>query len=216
MQEPIIEKRAISTLRPWDKNPRGIMEEDFNRLKEQIKRLGLYKPILITNDGEIIGGNMRYRAIMSLREEGATNMDEVVVSVVNPTNETEKLEYALSDNDRAGYYEDDKLYELLADSDLKLNNLLNLYKVDLGGSVSIEKVLSTFGPASVERTTDSDNTDDKLQTYLEGAIRQIVLYFTVDQYQDVVSRLEAIREKHHLEDNTAAFLLLLDHYDEDA
>ena len=75
----------IDKLRNWDKNPRGIKEKDFTRLKEQIKKLGEYKPLLITSDGEVLGGNMRLRAY---RDLGKT---EVWVSIVEPKTEAEKL-----------------------------------------------------------------------------------------------------------------------------
>jgi hypothetical protein len=80
--------------------------------------LGQYKPLLITSDGEVLGGNMRLRAYKDL------GMTEAWVSVVEPKTEAEKLEYALSDNDRVGYYEDDKLAELLIQYNGTLREIL--------------------------------------------------------------------------------------------
>lgn len=108
MQE-VKEYRHISELRGWDKNPRKIKEADFERLKKQIATLGQYKPIIITPDGEVLGGNMRLRAYREL------GIERVWVSVVHPRNEKEKIAYALSDNDRAGYYDDDLLAGLFLD-----------------------------------------------------------------------------------------------------
>lgn len=34
----------ISKVSPWQENPRRIKKRDFERLKKQIKALGLYKP----------------------------------------------------------------------------------------------------------------------------------------------------------------------------
>lgn len=100
------ETRNINTLKNWDKNPRNIKDKDFQRLKKQIIELGQYKPLLITKDGTVIGGNMRLRAY---RDLGIT---EVWVSVVDADTEDKILKYALSDNDRAGYYDDDLLSSL--------------------------------------------------------------------------------------------------------
>ena len=100
------EYRKTKDLKLWDKNPGSIKKEDFEGLKKQIQELGQYKPLIITPDNEVIGGNMRLRAYMDLE------IDDVWVSVVNPKDEEEKLKYALSDNDRAGYYDDDLLANL--------------------------------------------------------------------------------------------------------
>lgn len=57
-----------SFLQEWDKNPRDIQEQDFERLKRQLINLGQYKPVVVTEHGIIIGGNMRFRAMKFLNE----------------------------------------------------------------------------------------------------------------------------------------------------
>ena len=123
---------SIDKLKNWDKNPRGIDKKDFERLKNQIKKLGQYKPLLITPDGTVLGGNMRLRAYQEL------GINEVWVSIVEPNNEAEMLEYALSDNDRAGYYNEDELSELV----YKYKDDINLddYAVDLGKFTNLSEL----------------------------------------------------------------------------
>jgi DNA modification methylase len=140
----------ISKLRNWEKNPRGIKEKDFERLKRQIVRLGQYKPLLITSDGEVLGGNMRLRAYKDL------GMTEAWVSVVEPKTEAEKLEYALSDNDRVGYYEDDKLAELLIQYKGEID--LGSYSVDLGRTTDLQTLLDQFSPVIEDEVPEVDDT----------------------------------------------------------
>jgi len=122
------EIRNINDLHFWDKNPRDIKPEDLERLKKQIVKFGQYKPLLITEEGEVIGGNMRLRAY---KELGVT---DVWVSVVSPKDDNEKLEYALSDNDRAGYYIKDQLNELRAEFDIDWSE----YAVDIKPPVNLD------------------------------------------------------------------------------
>ena len=103
------EYRKLSALKNWDKNPRSIKDKDYERLKTQIRDLGQYKPLLITEDGTVLGGNMRLRAYKEL------GIEDIWVSVVDAPTEEKKLEYALSDNDRAGYYDEDLLANLIPD-----------------------------------------------------------------------------------------------------
>jgi hypothetical protein len=39
-------KIPTSSVIPWDKNPRGIKTKDYDRLKKQILKLGVYKPLV--------------------------------------------------------------------------------------------------------------------------------------------------------------------------
>lgn len=119
----------ISKLKEWEKNPRSIKEKDFKRLKKQLEQLGEYKPLLITEDGTVLGGNMRLKA---MRELGWT---KAWVSIVEAETEEEKLKYALSDNDRAGFYDEDLLANLTGDfPDFEWGN----YAVDLKPPVTLD------------------------------------------------------------------------------
>lgn len=117
----------ISKLTPWDKNPRKVEKADLERLKGQIQKHGMYAPLLVCQreDGiyEVIGGNMRLKALRELKQK------TVWVSIIEPDSEAEKIEISLSANDRAGYYDNQLLVDLI--SPLKDEIDLELYKIDL-------------------------------------------------------------------------------------
>lgn len=152
------EYRHIDTLRNWDKNPRSISENDFKRLISQIKKLGQYKPLIITQDGLVLGGNMRLRAY---RELGIT---EVWVSVVDAPTQKEMLEYALSDNDRAGQYDEELLAELIMDTK---GFDQELYRVDLGKLSTIKELLSKFAPDADEDDAPAVEDGEPISKYGE-------------------------------------------------
>lgn len=135
------EYRKISELRLNNKNPRGIKDEDFERLKHQIKKLGQYKPVVITSEGKVLGGNMRIRAYEEL------GIDDIWVSVVNPKDATEEMEYVLSDNDSAGYWEQQDLAELLSTlPDFDMHG----FKIDVGEAIDLAQLMSRFAPDDME------------------------------------------------------------------
>jgi ParB-like chromosome segregation protein Spo0J len=105
-----IKRVPISEVTLWDKNPRNIKTEDFDRLKKQIKELGVYKPMVAVQENggyTVLGGNMRLRALQEL------GFKDVDISIVQARMEAQKIKYALSDNDRAGEYDEQALAELV-------------------------------------------------------------------------------------------------------
>lgn len=104
----------VEALEQWDDNPRDVTESDIERLKSQIQSLSQYKPLIVTTEGVVLGGNMRLRALSELGEE------LVWVSIVEADSHDERLEYALSDNDRVGFYEEDAMVELVSDTSIDL------------------------------------------------------------------------------------------------
>ena len=159
------ETRNISELHGWDKNPRSINKKDFERLKKQIQTLGQYKPLLITQDNEVIGGNMRLKAYTEL------GITDVWVSVVTPKNEQDKLEYALSDNDRAGYYDDDLLANLIPQyPDFDWAS----YAVDMRAPQTLDDLVLSLTPIDEDEAPEvSDDTPDSVpgQVYELGPHR---------------------------------------------
>lgn len=131
----------ISSLRNWDKNPRAIKQDKFGELKKRISRFGQFKPLIITPDGEVLGGNMRLRAYQEL------NIADVWVSVVEPKTEAEKIEIALTDNEEMGYYEDQALAELIAQYKDEID--LTKYSVHLGQPQTLAEILQQFSPDEV-------------------------------------------------------------------
>src|SRR3990167_41293 len=128
----------IEKVKTWDKNDslRIVKREDFQRLKNQIAKYGVYKPLICYEDngGYItLGGNSRLRVCRDLGHK------EVWVSVVNPKSEAEKLEINLSDNDRVAIYDQSALAELVWNE--KDNISLDDFKIDLGNPISLKELL---------------------------------------------------------------------------
>lgn len=124
----------IDKLHEWDKNPRTITKEAFERLKWQIGHLKEYKPLLVNQDGIVLGGNMRLKAY---REMGKK---DVWVSVVETKSDEEMWEYALSDNDHVGATDEDMLANMMPQLDIDWSK----YAVDLKEPTNLGDLLDSF------------------------------------------------------------------------
>ncbi len=136
-----LKKVSIGIVDPWKKNPRGITVEGRERLRRQIVKHGVYKPLLVCPKGErfiVLGGNMR---LGILREIG---VKEVEVSVVHPKDEAGMVEYAMSDNDRVGRYDLEALAKMLDEE--KGGVVLEDYRVSAGEEQTIPEFLGQYGP----------------------------------------------------------------------
>jgi hypothetical protein len=134
----ILDKKTVplSTLKGWTLNPRGITTEGYSRLLKQIKTLGVYAPLLINQDNIVLSGNMRLKAFQEI------GIDPVDVWVVDAQDQETMTKYALSANDRAGYYDEQQLAELVINiPKIELGD----YHVDLGKTSDLKQLLSNFG-----------------------------------------------------------------------
>ena len=104
---PEIVERNLDELVLWEDNPRIVKGADMDRLIEQIKLLGVYKPLLINQDNIVLGGNMRTNA---LRKMG---VKKTLCSLVKTDNKAQMMEYALSDNDQIGVTDEQAVAEYI-------------------------------------------------------------------------------------------------------
>ncbi len=137
---------SIDSLKNWAKNPRGVKKDDFERLIRQLSKHKQNKPLLVdANTGEVLGGNMRLRAYKQM------GVKFIWVSLVTPKDEAEQIELALADNDNVGYYEEDRLADLVLPHREAID--LKTYKVDLSEPKDLSLVLDKYAP------TEEDNFD---------------------------------------------------------
>ena len=95
-------------------------------------------------------------------------IEEVWVSQVECRNDEERLKIALSDNDRAGYYEEDRLAEIA----LPYADSLKDFKVDLGKMTEINDLLDRFRPSEGEEKPEIEFTEELMESQ-----NYVVLYF---------------------------------------
>lgn len=134
------EIRKVADLHEWDENPRTIKQSEFERLQEQIRHLGVYKPLLINQNNIVLGGNMRLRALKDL------GIEEVMCSVVLTDNKFQMIEYALSDNEQMGETDKEKLAELVTLNPIKVE----LFAVKTGKLKPVQALIDEAGPSGQE------------------------------------------------------------------
>lgn len=114
----------LSQLRPFEKNPRNITEDQYDKLKQSLLEDGYHSRIKVTQDMRLIGGHQRLRA---LRELGYEH-----IPVLAPTTSISDEQYVrimLRDNHNNGLWDMDMLaneYDIGLLHDIGLHELMDI------------------------------------------------------------------------------------------
>lgn len=105
-------KKKLSEIRPYENNPR-INDEAVDDVVESIKQCTYIAPIVIDEDGIILAGHTRYKALTKL------GYKECEVLIISDLTEEQKKKYRLYDNKTAEFasWDQKKLSEELSDVD---------------------------------------------------------------------------------------------------
>lgn len=101
----------LSTIRPNPKNPRVLRDDKFQKLKKSIAdfpKMMELRPIVVDDDGVILGGNMRYCALQDIYGKNGEIPDAWVKRAADLT-EDEKRQFIIKDNAAFGEWDWDML-----------------------------------------------------------------------------------------------------------
>ena len=115
-------RRKLSEIRPYENNPR-INDDAVDDVVESIKQCSYIAPIVVDENGVILAGHTRYKALTKL------GYDECEVIIASDLTEEQKKKYRLYDNKTSEFasWDQKKLSEELAD--------VNFYGYDFGQPV---------------------------------------------------------------------------------
>jgi hypothetical protein len=197
-----LESVPIEALIPYARNARKHSDEQVAQLAASIREFGFNAPVLVDSENGIIAGHGRVLAARKLA------LTEVPCIRLGHLNENQRRAYILADNKLALNAEWDEEMLGLELSDLRTEDFdLNL--TGFNGD-AIERFLNPPQPEEAAVSGSGKTMADSFENYDESIVRQIILIYTVSQYEAVIEALGDYAEKNALSNNTEVLNHLLE------
>lgn len=223
-----VEQLKVESLTPYARNARKHSPEQVAQIAASIAEFGFTNPILIDAEGGIIAGHGRVLAAQSL------GRDTVPCIRLKHLTEAQRRAYVIVDNrltETGGGWDEDLLSVELASLRDEFGFDVNVTGFDEGELVRLIGELEeeeeqaeqaappgvaaqpTIGPVAMDVVSNNHEAQPRaaqLDTFLNNSIRQLVMAFDAETFEQVVGRLETVRTKHEVETNAQALLVLLE------
>ena len=210
----------IEDLHPYHRNPRKISKEDFELLSSSLKEFGDLSGIIFNRTtNEVVGGNQRTQFFKG-HADCVIVITERFPEATKPAG-TVAQGYVVLEGEKFTYREvewDEKKEEranILAnkvsgtwDFDLLANNW-DLDTLLATGWKSFELGFAGFGTGD----KDQDGLADSMGTYLEGNVKQVVLFFSAEEFEKLLPRLDVVMTETGATSHTEVFLKLLEEHE---
>lgn len=102
------EQRPLSSLEPWEQNPRQLKDTQADHLQISLDRFGLALPFLISPDGELYDGHQRQKVLEIMEQYGPDSMVDCRVSE-RPLTHDERRELVIRLHENTGEWNFDEL-----------------------------------------------------------------------------------------------------------
>jgi len=191
----------------------------IHNLAASYERFGQRKPLVVQrkeNALTLVAGEGGLEALFYLSRKDKKWSQAWVTLVPDEWTEEDILGYLVADNEtqRGAENDTDFLAELVERQQLSGFDIASL-----GFNTADYEALTAYTDqnAQIESKPEiepQEEKDTRLDEFIFGDTRQLVLNFDVETYTDIMSRLEEIRKNRGLENNVAVFLTLLGEYEE--
>lgn len=215
-----METKKIDSIEGYHANPRKITEKMFNLLGETIKEYGDLSGIVVdVKTHEVIGGNQRTSFFKQHSDDVKIHIEK---RLEKPTEQgTVAIGYIEYKGERFSYREVDWDNQKIARANIIANKVGGFWDNDvLANNFEVEDLkyagFEDFELGFVNEELEVDNNEDLTKTmdsYLDGSIKQIVIFFTAEQFNDIVPRLQSVEDELGTENHTETFIKLLEFYE---
>lgn len=224
--EPTAFIRAnLDELALWEDN---YNQGDIGAISLSIRRFGLNNVPRVWNGLNVRAGNHTVQALRLIRKEGVQPGDKswppqhvyvdaegrwfLDVMSLGDLSEKEADAFAIADNRTASLASQDEneLLKHLLSINEQGEDLLQATGYDADDIENLRRILDE--PITMDNLYKTPQ--QLLDHYLNGAIKQIVLYFDAESFASTVDKLTAIMTAENLDSNTSTVMYLIQHYEE--
>lgn len=169
----------LSEIKVNKSNPRIIKDEKFKKLiksLEDFPKMMEFRPIVVNDDGMILGGNMRYRALLDL---GYKEVPDNWVKKASDLTDDEKRRFIIVDNLSFGEHDWDALANEWDSEELEEWGLdVPTFATDVDYSI-----------------LDDEDLSEQLEDMQNGVKKAIQIEFEAEHYDEAYALVKFWREK---------------------
>lgn len=210
----------IKDLKQYHKNPRKITKEDFDLLGASLVEFGDLSGIVVNRiTGEVIGGNQRTQ-FFKKNPDAEIHIEETYPKATESG--TVATGYVTFSGEKYSYREVEWDLEKEERANIRANKLGGTWDFDMLANAFDNSVLLDsgwkafeigFATTRDEETQDKDSLKGSMESYLEGNVKQVTLYFTAEEFEQVMKRIDRIMTQTGAASHTEVFLKLLEAYE---
>ena len=213
--EPELKHVDVNKIKLDPDNPNVMTDEQMAALKESMERFGYLEPIIIDQHNVIADGEHRLQVYKEFKRK------QIPAFKIRFTNDNERRLLRQAKNKLKRQHDPGKDYDellklqkydfaslgsLLTINEAQLNEIKRLADVNARSQLVAEPSLEDT------RYQDKPMLDHHHDTFLHGNIKQIVLYFNNEEYQQVVPKLAKVMELLGTDNHTDMVKMLTEEY----
>ena len=204
VKEIALQDIPVNDIKFDETNPNVLTPEQMVALKATIKKFGFLAPVILNKKLEVIDGEHRVTVYKELKKE------TIPAYVINVDTINKKILRQLMNKLRGEHdpLKDKEEFKMINDAG-RLNDFTNLLAVNIS---DFDKVINP--PSNkYDEDRESEATHKTAENYLTGTIKQMILYFSNDDYEKFIPKFDKYMEQLNIDNHTDMFMEFYKEYE---
>ena len=194
---------AVNDIKFDETNPNVLTPEQMIALKATIKQFGFLSPVILNKKLEVIDGEHRVTVYKDLKKE------TIPAYVIDVDTIDKKILRQLMNKLRGEHdpLKDNAEFKMINDAG-RLNDFTNLLALNIA---DFDKVINPSIDSNENR--ESDKIELSQENYLNGTIKQMILFFSNVDYETLMPKFDKHMERLNIDNHTDLVLEFFKEYE---
>tara|TARA_R110002167_G_scaffold190144_2_gene392426 strand:+ start:156 stop:785 length:630 start_codon:yes stop_codon:yes gene_type:complete len=199
-----VQNITVDDIKFDDTNPNILTPEQMIALKSTMEKYGFLAPVILNKNLEVIDGEHRVTVYKELKKE------TIPAYVLDIDTIDKKILRQLMNKLRGEHdpFKDKEEFKMIHEAG-RLNDFTNLLAVNI---TDFDKVINP--PINnYDEDRESEATHKTAENYLTGTIKQMILYFSNEDYEKFIPKFNKYMEQLNIDNHTDMFMEFYKEYE---
>ena len=203
VKEIALQDIPVNDIKFDETNPNVLTPEQMVALKATIKKFGFLAPVILNKKLEVIDGEHRVTVYKELKKE------TIPAYVINVDTINKKILRQLMNKLRGEHdpLKDKEEFKMINDAG-RLNDFTNLLAVNIA---DFDKVINP--PNEIDSNRNSEKIELSQENYLNGTIKQMILFFSNEDYEKVMPKFDRYMQELNVDNHTDLVMQFFKEYE---
>lgn len=194
---------TVNDIKFDETNPNVLTPEQMVALKDTIKKFGFLAPVILNKKLEVIDGEHRVTVYKDLKRQ------TIPAYVIDVDTIDKKILRQLMNKLRGEHdpLKDKEEFKMINDAG-RLNDFTDLLAVNIA---DFDKVINP--PNEIDSNRNSEKIELSQENYLSGTIKQMILFFSNEDYEKVMPKFDRYMQELNVDNHTDLVMQFFKEYE---
>ena len=194
---------TVNDIKFDETNPNVLTPEQMVALKDTIKKFGFLAPVILNKKLEVIDGEHRVTVYKDLKRQ------TIPAYVIDVDTIDKKILRQLMNKLRGEHdpLKDKEEFKMINDAG-RLNDFTDLLAVNIA---DFDKVINP--PNEIDSNRNSEKIELSQENYLSGTIKQMILFFSNEDYEKVMTKFDRYMQELNVDNHTDLVMQFFKEYE---